>query len=87
MDLTGSGAFPYVSVANQDPQTLMLTVAGTAAAAGPAVPPPGGWVTHVSLVTPSSTPGTVVYRITLSKPGTAKLTTLTGPSRIVIEIT
>ncbi|HEY6380143.1 MAG TPA: zf-HC2 domain-containing protein [Candidatus Dormibacteraeota bacterium] len=86
LDIAGSGAPPTVTVASQGAQTLLLTIAGTAPAIGPALPPPGGWVSRVMLVTPSPTPGAAVYRIFLSKPGSGSPSLLTGPSRIVIEI-
>ncbi len=87
IDMSGTAtAAPTVMVANQDAQTILLTLAGTQAAAAPVVPPAGATVTKVSLVTPSTVPGGVTYRISLAKPGTGHPSVLSGPVRIVIDI-
>lgn len=80
----GGGPAPTVTVANQDPQTIIVTLAGTEPQAGPVEVSANAFV---KAITSEKAPaGSAAYRIVLNRPAAAKTVMTPAPVRLILDI-
>lgn len=83
LDLAGGTGQPQTLVTYPDAQTILVTLTGSGGAA--AAPGVSGALVK-SITSSGGAGGSIAYRIALAKPGTAKATFVTGPLRLVVDV-
>ncbi|MFN2581221.1 MAG: anti-sigma factor [Candidatus Dormibacteria bacterium] len=85
-DISNAGGDPTVIIGNSDPTTIYVEYQNVTPNGAPAQPPPGNVATSMQLVQPSLVPGKVVYKITLAHAANLSAEYLSGPTRLVIDL-